>query len=92
MLSTWYSNTREGSMVHKRRTDPKVLTWYRTDRMVKDQDKWFFHTRENTTEGPFKCEFEAQSRLETYIKLQASGILTNDQNYSLRTIGMKKAG
>ena len=79
-------------MVRKRRTDPKVLTWYRTDRMVKDQGSWFFHTRENTIEGPFGNEFQAQSQLEVYIKLQTSGILTNEQDYSLKRFGMRKAG
>lgn len=79
-------------MARKRKTDPKALTWYRTDRMIEDNGKWFFHTRELTIEGPFHSQADALTQLEIYINVQNSGILDNDNNYALKRVGLRKTG
>ena len=62
-------------MAAKRRTDPRSRPVYRTDRMVQEGDKWFFFTREGTTEGPFDSELEASQQLEQYLRVIDSGLL-----------------
>lgn len=44
---------------------------------------WFFLTREGSTEGPFGDRQEAQRRLEGYIKVMQSGMLTDDPDQDL---------
>jgi hypothetical protein len=70
-------------MASKRETDPVTRSWFRTGRFTEDQGLWFFHTREKTTEGPFSSMFDAQTQLERYIKVQTSGLLVNDNKYSM---------
>jgi hypothetical protein len=70
-------------MARKRQTDPKILTWFRTDRMVRDQGNWFFHTREQTIEGPYYSELQAQTQLDLYINVHKSGIIGAASDYSL---------
>jgi hypothetical protein len=77
-------------MAHKRETDPKVKAWYRTDRMVEHGGKWFFHTRENTIEGPFNCEHDAQFQLETYISLHHFGLLSDAEKLSVDQFALQK--
>ncbi len=62
-------------MAAKRKTDPRTRPVYRTDRMVKEGGKWFFYTREGTTEGPFDSEQEATAQLEQYLRVIESGLL-----------------
>ena len=77
-------------MAHKRKSDSKVKAWYRTDRLAKHDDKWFFHTREKTIEGPFINEHDAQSQLETYINLQHSGLLPDEDKFSVDCFALQK--
>jgi hypothetical protein len=70
-------------MASKRETDPVTRSWFRTGRFTEDQGLWFFHTREKTTEGPFSSMFDAQNQLDRYIKVQTSGLLADDNKYSL---------
>ena len=45
--------------------------------MVQEGGMWFFYTREGTIEGPFDGEFEAHLRLDKYIQVMNSGVLTD---------------
>ena len=78
-------------MAHKRTSDPAERTWFRSNRMFRDGLKWYFHTREKTTEGPFHSELHALAQLEIYIALQQSSFLANDNNYSLAPLDLQKA-
>jgi hypothetical protein len=66
-------------MAAKRKDDPRTRPVFRTDRMVKEGGKWFFYTREGTTEGPFDSEIEALNQLDRYIKAVNSGLLPDDE-------------
>mgnify|MGYP001283776658 CR=1 FL=1 len=44
----------------KRRSDPKDMTVFRTDRYFLSDGKWFFTTREGTNHGPFDTREEAE--------------------------------
>jgi Domain of unknown function (DUF6316) len=48
---------------------------YRTSRMYRENDNWFFKTREGDTAGPFRDELEASTQLEVYIRLANTGLL-----------------
>ena len=43
-------------------------TWYRTDRFLYTNGDWYFLTRENTQEGPFRSREEAHRELQYYIR------------------------
>lgn len=58
-----------------RNSDIDDHSWFRTDRFFEHEGKWFFLTREGSTEGPFGDEFEAREHLEAYIKVLKSGVL-----------------
>ena len=45
-------------------------TWFRGDRFFHTDSGWFFITRENTQEGPFRSHNEAESELNLYIRHQ----------------------
>ena len=47
----------------------------RSDRMYRENDSWFFNTREGNAVGPFRDELEAFTQLEVYIRLADSGML-----------------
>lgn len=61
----------------KRRNDdsPDGRIYFRSDRFVHQQGKWYFLTREKTMEGPFESRMEAVQRLETYIRLARMDML-----------------
>lgn len=71
------------TMTNKRETDPVTRSWFRTGRFTEDCGLWYFHTRENTTEGPFSSMFDAKIQLDRYIKVITSGLLANENKYSL---------
>ena len=58
-------------------------SWFRTGRFTEVKGRWYFHTREATTEGPFPAMLEAQVQLERYIKLQLSGLKPAEDKYSM---------
>ena len=70
-------------MIKKRRDDAVSGNWFRSDRFVEDGDRWYFYTREGTIEGPFESRLEASCRLETYIKVTNSGIVSRDSDLAL---------
>ena len=63
-------------MSKRRKTDPQVgRSFFRTERLTQDGGKWFFHTREGTIEGPFKCRMTALNQLERYVRLAINEFL-----------------
>jgi hypothetical protein len=42
------------------RKNEKIQTWFRSHRIFRSDDMWYFHTREGIDVGPFRSEFEAQ--------------------------------
>ena len=50
----------------KRRVDLEIRTRFRFDRIFEHRDKWFFHTREGTIEGPFEDQLEASYQVIIY--------------------------
>lgn len=49
------------------RLGEKNKTWFRCDRFLHINDRWFFQTREQTQEGPFNSRQEAERELNYYI-------------------------
>ncbi len=71
-------------MAARRKDDePMSRTRFRTDRVVHDNGKWYFLTREGSVEGPFECEGEAAEHLEMYVRVVQSGLLPKDCNLAL---------
>ena len=54
-------------MTDMRRGDLEPYTQFRPGRFFSEAGKWFFQTREGSTEGPFSHRFEAESGLDTYL-------------------------
>ncbi len=54
-------------MTDMRKGDTELCTRFRPGRFFKEAGKWYFQTREGSTEGPFGHRFEAQSGLDTYL-------------------------
>ena len=63
-------------MSNRRKTDPQVgHSRFRTERITQEGGQWFFHTREGTIEGPFKCRMTAMNQLEMYVRLAMNEFL-----------------
>jgi Domain of unknown function (DUF6316) len=73
-------------MDDRRTTDVDAYTKFRPSRFIKDGGKWYFSTREGTTEGPFEIKPDAESRLECYIKIMASGFMPRNSTLSIQAI------
>ncbi|WP_144392921.1 DUF6316 family protein [Pleionea sediminis] len=43
-------------------------TWFRCERFIHTEDGWYFVTRENTQQGPFDNQKDAEQELSTYIR------------------------
>jgi hypothetical protein len=54
-------------MTGMRKGDTRPYTKFRPGRFFKEAGKWYFQTREGSTEGPFGHRFEAQSGLDAYL-------------------------
>jgi len=50
------------------RAGEKNKTWFRSDRFMFINDKWYFLTREETQVGPFDSRAEAERELTYYIR------------------------
>lgn len=48
--------------MNRRKHDDQVnrKVFFRSDRIFRSNDSWYFHTREGIDVGPFQTEFEAQ--------------------------------
>ncbi len=42
------------------RRNESARTWFRSHRIFRANEAWYFHTREGIDVGPFRSEFEAQ--------------------------------
>ena len=76
----------------KRKDDSEMLFHFRTNRMFEVHGKCYFHTREGTTEGPFKDELEAKTWVELYVGMMCSGLLPIDGELSLEPIKLEQVG
>ena len=71
-------------MAPRRSGDPTLSrTRFRTKRIVKDGSAWYFLTREGTVQGPFRCEADAEERLETYIRMATHNMLHEGEGLTL---------
>ncbi len=59
----------------KRKDDFKTQVRFRSDRMFKHNNKWFFCTREGALQGPFQDQFEANDELKMYLDAMASDLV-----------------
>lgn len=56
-------------MSNRRSGDSGTKTFFRTERMIKENDAWYFSTREGTIQGPFEDLDEAHKELQEYIRI-----------------------
>lgn len=59
-------------------------SWFRTDRLVQEGDKWFFLTREGTVEGPFDTRMQAGERLEVYAQVMSLHLISDEAEAELK--------
>ena len=76
----------------KRRDDKKKQRCYRSTRMFKEDDTWFFKTRGGASVGPFRDELEASTQLEIYIRLVDSGLLPAPDESAAGSMPVRNAG
>lgn len=79
----WLQTFVGSQMSESRKNDPNRSTPFRSERLVEEGGKWFFYTREGTLEGPYQDMIEVKSRLEKYISVMNSGLLSEDSSNSL---------
>lgn len=58
-----------------RRNDKDDQAASRSSRMYREDNRWFFNTREGEAVGPFRDELEASTQLEVYIRRADFGLL-----------------
>jgi len=73
-------------MSDRRRGEQKPYTRFRPDRFMQDKGKWYFDTREGTTEGPYGTRAEAELRLKDHIKIMRSGFFPPNSGLALEPI------
>ena len=66
-----------------RKTDSQLRTYFRSDRFTEESGKWFFYTREKTLEGPCESLMQAKIRLDRYIKVMSSGMMSENTELCL---------
>ncbi len=59
----------------KRKGDFRMEARFRSERMYKYNNKWFFCTREGALQGPFQDQFEANYELKMYLDAMASDLV-----------------
>ena len=67
------------AMKRRRVQDSQSKTFFRTNRMIRENGEWFFTTREGSIHGPFHNRSEAERALVDYVKImraQKAGELT----------------
>jgi hypothetical protein len=65
-------------MIQQRKGDTGSPARFRSERFFQNGGDWYFHTREGTVEGPFQYRLAAENRLAEYIRVMASGWLSDD--------------
>ena len=66
-------------MQDRRSNDSSTGSFFRSERMVKEGNQWYFTTREGTIQGPFPSRHIAEKELREYIEIMiasAAGKLT----------------
>lgn len=63
----------------QRKDDKTQQAHYRASRMFKQQDGWYFKTREGGVTGPFHDELAASTQLEIYIRMVESGLISEQE-------------
>ena len=56
-------------MINMRKGDVGPITQFRASRFLKEGGKWYFQTREGSTEGPFADRCSAELGLELHLKI-----------------------
>lgn len=56
---------------------------FRTKRLLKDGDEWYFLTREGSVQGPFHSQSDAHEQLERYIRMANYDMLSEGEGLSL---------
>lgn len=56
-------------MPEKRKKDGQTKTYFRSERMVKENSEWYFTTREGDIHGPYPTREIAQGELDEYVKI-----------------------
>lgn len=69
--------------IAKRSSDPQPVPCFRTERLYSVGLNWYFMTREGTEEGPFDTREEALLRLERYLMVMNSGLLSPECELSV---------
>ncbi len=68
-------------MSKQRRDDPpQSKSKFRSDRLHKENGKWYFTTREGSLEGPFEDKVHALNQLETYINVMKLNLVESDSD------------
>lgn len=76
----------------KRKSDTKQKAHFRTNRMFKEGESWFFNTRGGEILGPFGTELEASNRLEAYIRMAEADLLpSSDLAISMESLSAESA-
>jgi hypothetical protein len=76
MLKNKQDNGYSGAMmVMKRNETGAIQNNSRSSRMFRENQQWYFRTREGQSIGPFDDELEASTQLEVYIRLVEVGLL-----------------
>jgi hypothetical protein len=73
-------------MNNSRGNDVEAHSRYRPSRFFKDGGRWYFQTREGSTEGPFELRVEAEDRLQNYIQVLNSGFYDTENTLTLAPI------
>ena len=76
----------------KRKDDKNRQRCYRSTRMFKENDIWFFKTRGGARVGPFRDELEASTQLEVYIRMVDSGLLPAPDELAADSMSVRNAG
>lgn len=75
-----------------RTQDHNTESYFRTDRMFREGEHWYFTTREGEMMGPFEDELEAATQLEVYIRLAKSGLLPARSELNLEPVAARSTG
>lgn len=59
-------------MNKRRKNDKSAAAFYQTNRLLENDGRWYFQTREEGLKGPFPDRYRAQEMLEAYIKTMDS--------------------
>ncbi len=70
-------------MTRRQEDGPASRSNFRTERMFQSAGRWYFYTREGSTEGPFESQLDAQERLDVYIEILDLDLLSSDSGLLL---------